>query len=83
MNDSGYDVSNKEMVDSLEEWAERLVDRDLMDRFEYVPDTVLITACLQLAARKIAHRRDLLTPQTAHKILQRYLDEVTVEGPKN
>lgn len=74
--DSGYDPHNEEMIENFNEWAERIVDKQLSKELEYVPDTVGFMACLQYAARKVALRRDLMTVDMAVKIFRNFIDDV-------
>lgn len=76
MDDNGYDPHNEDMIEKFNEWAERIVDRQLSNDLEYVPDTVGFLACLHYAARKVALRRDLLTVEMAKKIFSNVLEDI-------
>lgn len=78
--DHGYDPTNEEMLQRLNEWAERIAEKQLSKELEHVPDTVGFMACLQFAARKVALRRDLMSSQMAIKIFSNLLEDINPDN---
>lgn len=66
----------QQMVDRMDEWAKRLAEELVQKRFEHVPPSVGVLACIYSIVELVL-QSNVVTPAAAKKILENKLDEFT------